>query len=85
MKNHKLRPWRWDPCLDPTKISGLALSVFQVAVLCENMNVTLKLSDELCKLAKHRAIDELKSLSKRVAEIVEREISKTQEKPKAKT
>jgi len=85
IKNPKLRPRRWDPGLDQTKISGLALSVSRVSVLCEIMNVTLKLSDELCKLAKHRAIDELKSLSKRVAEIVEREISKTQEKPKAKT
>lgn len=40
------------------------------------MNVTLKLPDELCKLAKHRAIDESKSLSKWIAEIVEKEISK---------
>ncbi len=49
------------------------------------MNVTLKLSDELCKAARHRAIDESKSLSSWVAEIVEKEIFKSTEKPKAQT
>ncbi|MDE0836710.1 MAG: hypothetical protein OSA84_10205 [Akkermansiaceae bacterium] len=39
------------------------------------MNVTIKLSDELCKAAKHRAIDESKSLSKWVAELLERELA----------
>lgn len=54
-------------------------------VLHEIMNVTVKLPDELCKAARHRAVDEEKSLSKWLAEIVEREISKPTEKPKAKT
>jgi hypothetical protein len=40
----------------------------------EAMNVTLKLPDELCKAARHRAIDESKSLSSWVAAIVQREL-----------
>jgi len=63
----------------------LILSCNRVTVLHEVMNVTLKLSDELCKAARHRAVDEDKSLSKWVAEILEREISKPVEKPKPKT
>lgn len=34
------------------------------------MNVTLKLPDELCILARHRAVDESKSLSGWVADLV---------------
>lgn len=49
------------------------------------MNVTLKLPDELCKAARHRAVNEDKSLSKWVAEIVEKEISKPSHRRKAQT
>ena len=49
------------------------------------MNVTLKLPDVICMAAKHRAIDESKSLSAWVAEIVAKEISKPTEMPKPKT
>lgn len=49
------------------------------------MNVTLKLPDELCKAARHCAVDEEKSLSKWVAEIVEKEISKPSQSRRAKT
>ena len=45
-------------------------------MLHENgMNVTLKLPDELCKAAKHRAVDESLSLSKWIAQLVERELA----------
>ena len=44
----------------------------RVTVLHEAMNVTLKLPDELCKAARHRAIDESKSLSAWVAVQLER-------------
>lgn len=47
------------------------------------MNVTLKLPDELCKAARHRAVDESKSLSAWLADIVLRELAKPDtEKPK---
>ncbi len=36
------------------------------------MNVTLKLPDDLCREARHRAVDESKSLSAWVAALVER-------------
>lgn len=39
------------------------------------MNVTLKLPDDLCRQAKHRAIDESKSLSAWVAALLERELA----------
>ena len=39
------------------------------------MNVTLKLPDKLCKAARHRAIDESKSLSAWVADQLERILS----------
>ena len=38
------------------------------------MNVTLKLPDHLCREARHRAVDESKSLSSWMAELVEREL-----------
>ncbi len=38
------------------------------------MNVTLKLPDELCKAARHRAVDESKSLSAWTAELIKREL-----------
>lgn len=48
------------------------------------MNVTLKLPDALCKAARHRAVDEDKSLSGWVADLVRRELAEepTDEKPK---
>jgi len=36
------------------------------------MNVTLKLPDKLCREARHCAVDESKSLSARVAGLIER-------------
>jgi hypothetical protein len=45
------------------------------------MNVTLKLPDELCKAARHRAVDESKSLS---AELVKRELEERR-KPEGRT
>ena len=48
--------------------------------------MTLKLPDELCKAARHRAVDEEKSLSAWLAGLVERELVKSVEaKPKPKT
>ena len=38
------------------------------------MNVTLKLPDELCRRARHRAVDESKSLSAWIASVVAREL-----------
>jgi len=38
------------------------------------MNVTLKLPDDLCREARHRAVDESKSLSAWVADLVAREL-----------
>lgn len=38
------------------------------------MNVTLKLDDELCRKARHRAVDADMSLSKWVAQVVEKEV-----------
>lgn len=38
------------------------------------MNVTLKLPDELCREARHRAVDESKSLSAWVTDLVAREV-----------
>lgn len=42
---------------------------------CSTMNVTVKLPDELCRQARHRAVDEAKSLSAWLASLVERELS----------
>jgi hypothetical protein len=38
------------------------------------MNVTLKIDDDLCRKARHRAIDSDMSLSKWVAHLVEKEL-----------
>ncbi len=40
------------------------------------MNVTLKLPDELCILARHRAVDESKSLSGWIADLVAESLKK---------
>ena len=42
------------------------------------MNVTVKLPDELCKQARHRAVDENKSLSAWLADLVRRSLEQTQ-------
>jgi len=41
------------------------------------MNVTLKLPDELCREARHRAVDESKSLSAWVTDLVARAVGPT--------
>jgi len=46
-------------------------------VLHETMNVTLKLPDELCKAARHLAVDESKSLSAWMTDLMAREIAKS--------
>jgi hypothetical protein len=38
------------------------------------MNITLKLPNDLCRAARHRAVDESKSLSSWMAELVTREL-----------
>lgn len=38
------------------------------------MNVTIKLPDELCRQARHRAVDESKSLSAWMADLLRREL-----------
>lgn len=40
------------------------------------MNVTLKLPDELCREARHRAVDQSKSLSQWMADLLLRELAK---------
>ena len=40
------------------------------------MNVTLKLPDDLCREARHRAVDESKSLSAWIASLVAREVNR---------
>lgn len=39
------------------------------------MNVTLKLPDDLCRKARHRAVDESKSLSAWVAALIEQAVT----------
>lgn len=41
-----------------------------------HVNVTLKIDDELCRQARHRAVDADLSLSKWVAQVVQREIER---------
>ncbi len=41
------------------------------------MNVTITLDDELCREARHRAVDEGKSLSSWLAGLVRKEVGKT--------
>lgn len=40
------------------------------------MNVTVKMPDDLCRQARHRAVDESKSLSAWLADLIRRELSK---------
>ncbi|MGK0185725.1 MAG: hypothetical protein ACI9R3_001504 [Verrucomicrobiales bacterium] len=42
-----------------------------------NMNVTLKLPDDLCNEVRHRAVGQSKSLSQWVADLLQREISRS--------
>lgn len=42
------------------------------------MNVTVKLPDELIRQARHRAVDESKSLSAWLADLVERELGSSE-------
>ena len=44
------------------------------------MNVTLKLPDDLCKAARHRAVDAEKSLSAYMVELLERDLEKSEGK-----
>jgi hypothetical protein len=53
----------------------------RATVLHETMNVTLKLPDELCKAARHLAVDESKSLSAWMVEIMRREVEARNAKP----
>lgn len=45
------------------------------------MNVTLKLPDDLCVLARHRAVDESRSLSGWVADLVAKTLREDTGKP----
>jgi hypothetical protein len=47
------------------------------------MNVTLNLPDQLCQKARHRAVDERKSLSAWLAGLVERELGLSATPPKS--
>lgn len=58
-------------------ISLSPLPCHRAIVPHEAMNVTLKLPDDLCKAARHRAIDESKSLSAWMADLVKRELNKS--------
>ena len=48
----------------------------RATVLHEAMNVTLKLEDELCKEARHKAVDVGMSLSGWITELLKKELSK---------
>jgi len=45
------------------------------------MNVTLKVPDEVCKAARHLAVDESKSLSAWMADLMRREVEARTAKP----
>lgn len=45
------------------------------------MNVTLKLPDDLCKAARHLAVDESKSLSTWTADLLRREVESKGSRP----
>ncbi len=48
------------------------------------MNVTIKISDQLCRDARHRAVDAGRSLSGWIADVIRKEISQTpSKKPKS--
>jgi hypothetical protein len=49
------------------------------------MNVTLKLPDDLCRKARHRAVDESKSLSAWVAGLIEQAVDKPEPEEQPKT
>lgn len=53
---------------------------FRATVL--HMNVTLKMDDELCRKARHRAVDADMSLSKWVAQVVAKELGEPATKGK---
>jgi hypothetical protein len=44
------------------------------------MNVTVKISDQLCREARHRAVDESKSLSAWLADLIKRELQNSPER-----
>jgi hypothetical protein len=44
------------------------------------MNVTIKISDEICREARHRAVDEGHSLSAWIAEVIRKELSRSPSK-----
>lgn len=46
------------------------------ATVLHDMNVTLKLPDEVCRKARHIAVDEATSLSRWVASLIEEEIAR---------
>lgn len=72
-------------CRGCAETERLIFPCFRVTVQHEDMNVTLKLPDDLCKAARHRAVDAEKSLSAYVVELLERDLEKPEgkvEKPK---
>jgi len=50
----------------------------RATVLHEAMNVTLKLQDELCREARHKAVDAGMSSSGWITELLKRELSKSE-------
>ena len=55
------------------------------AYVLETMNVTLKLEDDLCKAARHRAVDANLSLSGWITELLKRELLRKPSKTTART